>query len=55
MIRGLDGNKYFLKNTEIVGNEKIKIDDQVIFEKECINNMEIGDVLIARFVKKLKK
>lgn len=52
IILGYDKNDYLLKKTEILGDISLKVGDKVVFEKELIKNLEIGDMLIARFIKK---
>jgi len=54
-IRGLDGIDYILKKSDIAEKEKIQVEDYVIFDKEIIHNIDIKDIPIARFVKKIKK
>ena len=52
IILGYDKNAYLLKKTEILGDISLKVGDKVVFEKELIKNLEIGDILVARFIKK---
>ena len=54
-IKGVDGNNYILNKNDILNQEKLQLDDIVTFDKEYIKNIEIENLYIARFVKKLKK
>lgn len=54
-IKGVDGNNYILNKIDIIEKEEIQTNDIVTFDKEYIQNTEIENLHIARFVKKLKK
>lgn len=54
-IKGEDGNTYIVMDKDIVNKEILHPNDQVKFDKECISDLEIDKVYVARFVKILKK